>query len=167
MIPLIYEAIKIRKAVKMARKAVKKNPVKRKEQRASGDLFDAVKAVKKAAAPKRQAAPKHKATKAAPKPKKRAAGRNRPRVSIVGNTAVFGDKSPWKGVVTRANPGARVLLSPCKIELSAADMRGRIKGGKPSAALISDILDLAAQSRKDWDHVEVTDTNGKHLFDLA
>ena len=56
--------------------------------------------MKKKAAPKKTA-PKKSAKAKATKPKRR---EYRPRVQIAGDVATFGERSPWKGRVTRANP---------------------------------------------------------------
>ena len=87
----------------------------------------------------------------------------RPRVRIKGSTVTFEDGSPYKGRVTKANFGARVVFRPIRIELSAAEA----PKGEPSRSLKEKILKMAATTKTDWDHVEVTGPGEKHLFDIV
>ena len=94
---------------------------------------------------------------------KKASEVSRPRVRVHGHTVTFAKHSPFKGRVEMANPVARVVRRPVKIELSAKEA----PKGAPSKALQAKILQMAATTGKDWDHVEVTGPNGAHLFDLV
>lgn len=91
---------------------------------------------------------------------------SRPRVKVHGHTVTFAKHSPFKGKVERANPGPRVVVAPLRVELSAAEVRTLEPGNWPPAAMQKKILS-GANKLRGWDHIEVTDHRGKHLFDLV
>lgn len=95
---------------------------------------------------------------------------SRPRVKVHGHTVTFAKHSPFKGKVERANPargkmGARVVVAPLRVELSAAEVRTLEDGKWPSPEMVAKIL-AGADKRRGWDHIEVTGPTGRHLFDL-
>lgn len=90
---------------------------------------------------------------------------SRPRVKVHGHTVTFAKHSPFKGKVELANPAARIVVAPLRVELSASEVR-TLEGGKwPSPEMVAKIL-AGADRRRGWDHIEVTGPKGTHLFDL-
>jgi hypothetical protein len=115
--------------------------------------------------PAKKAAPKKAAPKAR-KPAKVARGReSRPRVQMIGETMVFRPYSPYKGRITKANPGPRVLVDPLRVELSASEA-AVMEGSFPPSWLLEQII-AGASSRRGWDHLEVYGPRGTHLFNLV
>lgn len=90
---------------------------------------------------------------------------HRPRVKIRGSVVTFAKHSPYKERVEIANPAARVVVAPLRVVLDASEVRTLEDGRWPSDSMVNKIL-AQADKRRGWDHLEVVDKNGRHLFDL-